>query len=249
MRSGLPSMGALAVCLLMQHSSGVAVAQESGVGIAAGAATRVTAKNNLGAVDGALSLGLTGERRPLYLLHTTDVVDISFALTPEFNQTVTIQPDGYISLKGAAAVYAAGVTVPELTRAIEAAYRSVLKDPEVTVILKDFQKPYFIAAGEVTHPGRYELRANTSLAEAIAISGGFTSHARDSRVLLYRRLNGNWELPRTVNLKRLLGKGELQEDSLLRPGDLIFVPQSTFWKIRNQVPPLNLGFYANPTQF
>jgi polysaccharide export outer membrane protein len=233
----------------MQQSLGVAVAQESGVGTLAGAGTRSTANNNLGAVDGALSLGLTGGRRPLYCLQETDVVEIAFSFTPEFNQTVTIQPDGYANLKSVGQLFASGHTLPEFTEVVRQAYGGFLRDPELTVILKEFQKPYFIAAGEVSHPGKYELRPNTTLAESIAISGGFTSRARESHVLVFRRVDGQWSKPRVSNVKQLLAKGQLEEDLLLRPGDLIFVPQSTLAKIRKTVPPVNLGLYANPAQF
>src|SRR5581483_2800260 len=119
-------------------------------------------------------------------------------------------------------------SVPEFTEAIRQAYRGFLIDPEVTVTLKDFQKPYFIAAGEVTHPGKYELRTNTTVAEAIAISGGFTSLARGSEVLVYRRAEGQWSPPRVTNVKRLLAQGRLKEDLVLRGGDLVFVPQNNF---------------------
>lgn len=247
--SVLPNVGAFAVCLLMTASLGVAVAQENGFATPSGATTRAAADNNLGAVDGALSLGLTGERRPLYKLQPSDILELAFTFTPDLNQAVTIQPDGYANLRDIGLVYASGRTVTEFTESIKKAYSRVLKDPEVTISLKDFQRPYFIAAGEVTHPGKYELRMNTTLAEAIAVSGGFSPRARDSRVLLYRRAEGHWLKPRITNVKHLLGKGQLEEDLLLQPGDLVFVPTSAFWKIRSSLPPLNLGMYANPSQF
>ena len=40
------------------------------------------------------------ERYPRYRLHAGDILDLTFTFTPEFNQTVTVQPDGYINLRG-----------------------------------------------------------------------------------------------------------------------------------------------------
>jgi polysaccharide biosynthesis/export protein len=233
----------------MQQPLGVAVAQESGTGAFAGAEARTTATSNLGAVDDAMSLGLTGERRPPYFLQPSDVVDVGFTFTPEFNQTVTVQPDGNITLKAAGQLNVEGQTVEQVRAAVRQRYERFLQDPEVTVTLKDFQRPYFVAAGEVKHPGKYELRADTTLSQAVAISGGFTSQARDSRVLLFRRVNGQWSEPRLIDVKKLMAKGGLREDLELRAGDLVFVPQNTIAKIRKYVPPLNMGLYANPTQF
>src|SRR5581483_6225494 len=136
MRSVLLNVGAVAVFLLIPQISGVAVAQENGAGTSATVKTWATANHNLGAVDGVLSLGLTGERRPPYLLAESDVVEIVFSFTPEFNQTIAVQPDGYAILRNVGAVYASGRSVPEFTEAIRQAYRGFLIDPEVTVTLK-----------------------------------------------------------------------------------------------------------------
>jgi hypothetical protein len=96
-----------------------------------------------------------GERHPLYRLANSDTLDVNFTFSPEFNQTVTVQPDGFVALKGAGTVLAEGFTVPEMQLAIANAYRAFLHEPEVTVSLKDFNKPYFLASGEVARPGKY----------------------------------------------------------------------------------------------
>ena len=49
--------------------------------------------------DGTGKPTLGRERRPLYRLNESDVLQLNFALAPEFDQTVTVQPDGYITLK------------------------------------------------------------------------------------------------------------------------------------------------------
>src|SRR5580704_16574610 len=100
----------------------------------------VTTKS--GVAGGELSPALTGVRRPLYRLCKSDVVAISFTFSPEFDQTVSVQPDGYVTLKGVKQLPAEGVTVPELQAAIGRAYVGVLHDPEVTIVLQDFDKPY-----------------------------------------------------------------------------------------------------------
>ena len=86
------------------------------------------------------------------------VLALSFPLSPELNQTVTIQPDGYITLANAGSVYVQEMTVPEVVAAVKKAYSSVLHEPIVDVDLKDFQKPFFVVSGQVTKPGQYDLR-------------------------------------------------------------------------------------------
>jgi len=132
------------------------------------------------------------QRDSRYHLAAGDSFDVSFELSPEFNQTVIIQPDGYVTLKAVGDVKVAGQTIPELTQTLRTAYGKMLNDPLIVVVLKDFEKPYFIADGQVGHPGRYDMRGTVTLTEAVAIAGGFTENAKHSQVLLFRRINDQW---------------------------------------------------------
>src|SRR5208282_1686024 len=134
-----------------------------------GAGTRSTgmAAAKPGKADGMGNPQLGGERRPLYRLNRSDVVALSFTLSPEFDQTLTVQPDGYTFLKDAGPVLAQGLTLEEFRAAVRQAYTGYLHDPQVAVALKEFENPYFVAGGEVGHPGKYELRADTSVIEAV----------------------------------------------------------------------------------
>jgi polysaccharide biosynthesis/export protein len=202
-----------------------------------------------GAADGTLGPALTGVRRPLYRLRCSDVVEISFTFSPDFNQVLTVQPDGYLPLKGAAQLYTEGLTVEELQAAVRQVYSGILHDPEVTVALKDFDKPYFIAAGEVGRPGKYELRAPTTVTEALAIAGGFTNRAKHSQVVVFRHISEETVESHVLNVKALLKSRDLKEDVQLHPGDLVFVPQNTISKIRQFLPASSLSLYANPSGF
>jgi polysaccharide export outer membrane protein len=202
-----------------------------------------------GTAGGERSPALTGVRRPLYRLRTSDVLDIDFAFSPQMDQTVTVQPDGFIPLKGVDPVYAQGSTVPGLQEAIRQAYAGVLHDPVTTVVLKDFDKPFFIAAGELGHPGKYELRSDTTVTAAVAIAGGFTPRSKHSQVVLFRRISDDTVESHLLNVKKMLKTGSLAEDVHLRPGDLLFVPQNAVSKIRQFLPASVLSLYASPTEF
>lgn len=249
MRSALLFVLIAAAGLVMQHGVWVAVAQESGSDALVGAVSGAAATGNLGAMDGALSLGLTGGRRPFYRLQRSDTVEVNFPFAPEFNQTLTVQPDGYVALKGAGGVSAAGKTLAELGEQINQAYAKTLREPEATVTLKEFDKPFFIVSGEVTHPGKYELRSETTVVEAVAIAGGFTGQARHSEVVLFRALAGDATEARTLDVKKLLKTKSLTEDLRLRPGDMVFVPQNTISKVRKYLPLPTTGVYVNPMQY
>ena len=202
-----------------------------------------------GKADGTGNLQLGEERRPLYRLNRSDVVTLSFTLSPEFDQTLTIQPDGYVALKDAPAVFAQGLTLEEFRETVCKAYAGYLHDPQVAVALKEFEHPYFVAGGEVGKPGKYELRADTTVIEAVEIAGGFTHEAKHSQVILFRRVNDEMVEARVFDLKRMLKERKLSEVSLLRPGDMVFVPQNSISKVEHLLSKPSLSMYVSSTQF
>lgn len=178
-----------------------------------------------------------------YRIAPGDSFDVSFELSPEFNQTVIVQPDGFVALKGVGDIKVEGQNVPQLTLTLRTAYTKILNDPIIAVVLKDFAKPYFIADGQVAHPGRYDMRGTVTLTEAVAIAGGFTDAAKHSQVLLFRRVNEQWTSAKLFNVKEMQKKGDLHEDPTLRPGDMVVVPKNVMSKIKPFIPNSGLGAY------
>jgi polysaccharide biosynthesis/export protein len=215
----------------------------------AGTGSTGVAAAKAGQADGTGNPRLGGDRRPLYRLNHSDVVALSFTLSPEFDQLLTVQPDGYVTLKDAGTVLARGLTLEEFRLAVVRAYTGYLHDAQVAVALKEFEHPYFVAGGEVGRPGKYELRSDTSLMEAIEIAGGFTHEARHSQVLLFRHVNDDLVEARVFDLKKMLKEKTLGEVPQLRPGDLVFVPQNSISKIERFLSKPALSMYVSPTQF
>lgn len=186
-----------------------------------------------------------------YKINPSDTLELTFQLTPEFNQTVTVQPDGYITLRDVGDLVAQGKTLPELTESIKTAYSKILHDPVITVDPKDFEKPYFVVGGQVGKPGKFDWRGDVTLTQAIAIAGGFTDASKHSQVLLFRRVSDEWTEAKIINVKKMLNTGNLQEDPELRPGDMLFVPKSAFAKIKPFLPTSSVsgGVFANPALY
>jgi protein involved in polysaccharide export with SLBB domain len=176
------------------------------------------------------------ERHPRYVLQREDVLLLTFPLTPELNQTVTVQPDGYISLQTAGSVYAQGLTAPDLALAIKKAYAGILHDPVVDVDIQDFQKPFFTVSGQVGKPGQYELRSDITIAEAVAVAGGMTMQTAKTQVFLFHRTSTNWVEVRKVNLKDILNGKHVSEDAMIQPGDMVYVPEKFISSFRKYVP-------------
>jgi polysaccharide export outer membrane protein len=188
------------------------------------------------------------QRYPRYRIRSSDVIDLTFRFTPEFNQEVTVQPDGYIQARGLPNdVYVQGMTVSEMTAALQKSYSTILNQPEIGVTLKDFDKPYFVAGGLVGKPGKYDLRGTTTATQAVAMAGGFADGAKNSQVVLFRRSNtDDWMEVKVLNLKEILKGKKLNEDTVLQPGDMLYVPKSTWSKIEKFLPRSSLGAFFSP---
>lgn len=196
------------------------------------------------ATDSAPQL-LTRDAR--YKIAPGDSFDLNFELSPEFNQTaVAVQPDGFVTLRGVGDLNVQGQTVPELTQTLRGAYNKILNDPIISVVLKDFEKPYFVADGQIGKPGKYDLRGDTTLTQAIAIAGGFKDSSRHSQVLLFRRVSDQWMEAKVINVKQMEKSGNLKEDPMLHPGDMLFVPKNTMSKIDKFFPSASMGTFFRP---
>ncbi|HKS75497.1 MAG TPA: polysaccharide biosynthesis/export family protein [Terriglobales bacterium] len=188
-------------------------------------------------------------RDPRYRINKTDVLSVNFLFTPEYDQNLQVQPDGYVIPRGVSQVKAEGMTIPEFTEALQQAYGKILHDPVITVLPTNVVPAYFIAGGEVHTPGRYTFQGDTTVAQAISLAGGFTPAAKHSQVILYRRLNNEWVEGRRVDLKHMLNSGNLSEDIHLEPGDMIYVPKNTVSKVQPWLIPVSefakFGIFGN----
>jgi polysaccharide biosynthesis/export protein len=185
-------------------------------------------------------------QRPRYTFHTGDVIILDYRYTPEFNQTVTVQPDGYVDLQIVGNIKVAGQTVSEVHDQIVTLASSRLNNPELTVTLKDFQHPYVVVAGEVVQPGKIEFRESTTALQAVMLAGGFKDSAKDTNVFLFRHINGDMAEVRKLNLHNVKKTSDLERDSELQPGDMLLVTRNKMEHLSRFMKATNLGVYFNP---
>ena len=184
------------------------------------------------------------ERNARYQLQPNDVIEVQFRYTPEFNAAATVQPDGFISTQITGDVHIAGLTLEEASAAIAKQAGVRLKDPEVTVLLKDFVKPHFVIAGEVAHPGTFELRGDIGIVQAIAMSGGFKDSAHRKQVVLVRKVNSEVAEVKVFDVGKLMSARNIHEDIHLRADDMLMVPRNTLNKLEPYIRLSSLGIYG-----
>lgn len=184
-----------------------------------------------------------------YVLQPNDEIVVQYRYTPEFNQTIKIQPDGFVTLELVGELKVGGLTLTQARSLITEKASVRLNDPEVGLALRDFEAPHFLVGGEVIKPGRFELRSHTSALQAVLLAGGFSNDAKTSRVVVFRRVNPELYEVMAVNLGKVPKNGGRLEDLLLQAGDMVLVQPSTMARLGRFMRAANIGLFFNPLQF
>lgn len=189
---------------------------------------------------------------PEYKLGIGDIIEVKFFYHHEFNETITVRPDGRITLQRIGSIYVLGTPPSVLQAKIRKQYAEIIKEPEVTVFLREYAELKIYVMGEVEHPGGFAWRHNSTLFGAIAEAGGFKRSAKQNNIL-HLRMAKDKLVGRKLDFNNLLN-GKLRMSELkLRPNDVIFVPSSTISNIREFVaqfydiilPPIDLYYQAS----
>jgi protein involved in polysaccharide export with SLBB domain len=161
-----------------------------------------------------------------YRLAAGDGIQIRFLHNPELAEEVQIRPDGHISLRGVGEMKVSGYTVDEVVARMDEAYRSILKNPDVTVQIRQFANNRIFVGGEVTRPGMLPLNGFQTALGAITEAGGFRGSANRDGVIVIRR--GEREVPHVLRLSAKPRGGEPSDVAsfALQPLDVVLVPES-----------------------
>lgn len=154
-----------------------------------------------------------------YSLGPEDVVEVWVWKESELSTTVTVRPDGKLSLPLIGELEAKGKTALELEGEIKTRLLNYLTEPVVTVIVKEVNFPKISVLGKVNKPDVYKIKQKTTILDAIALAGGFTHYAKRDRVTIIR--NDTAEQQRfQVDLEHLDKRGK---PVYLQPFDTVYV--------------------------
>lgn len=155
---------------------------------------------------------------PEYKIRMNDVLDISVWGYEELKKEVTVRPDGRISFPLIGDVWSFGLTPRELNEHLAKELSEYVKDPKVSVVVKQFAKPQAVLLGEVRMPGMYDVFGGQRLIEVLAKAGGLTDKAKsDSIFLVHQTTNGPEIL--TVSIQ-----DAITNNTVVDQMDLVYVP-------------------------
>jgi polysaccharide export outer membrane protein len=160
-----------------------------------------------------------------YRVGAGDVLKISVWKHDELSQpTVTVRPDGAISLPLLGDVPAAGRSTTEISNDVAGRLRQFFQDqPPVTVQVAEAKSYRISVVGEVQKPGEFVPGAEVTILQSLALAAGFTRFANPDRIIVVRRdARGERRIP--FDFSGVMDRGELQQNLALQPGDVVVVP-------------------------
>lgn len=147
-----------------------------------------------------------------YILHTNDQLHVQVYSEQTITGDYVVDSTGYLSIPVAGRVKAAGLTVQQLERRVAAQLNgAILKDARVNIQIATYA-PFYIR-GEVKKPGEFPYKPGLTVADAVALAGGYTYRADEDRVVV-RPSGSDRELTRPTDA-----------NPSVSPGDNITVPE------------------------
>lgn len=170
-----------------------------------------------------------------YHLSPRDLLEIRVFDEPDLTVMQRIDDQGMLKLPLLQNLDTSGLTLSSLEAAIEAAYRDqrLLRDPDVTVFIRDYAVREVSVLGQVRRVGTLPFppeRNTLSIVEVVSLAGGFTDIAKSNKVQVTRRGPDGVESVFEVDVSALIS-GDAQRPSggfTILPGDILYVPERVF---------------------
>ena len=152
-----------------------------------------------------------------------DVLQIEVLGQKDMPTTFRVEGDGTILYPLVGKVKVAGLTPPAVAHRVARRLRQgYLRNPQVTVFVKEYNSKKVTVFGQVKKPGIYLYKSNMTIIQAISTAGGFTDLADQNGTIVTRTVDGRkHRIPVKV---QDIGEG-LEQNFILRPGDVVFVPK------------------------
>lgn len=163
-----------------------------------------------------------------YRIGVGDVIAVNVWRNPELSPTAVVRPDGYISIPLMGDLLAAGKRPEDLAELIDAAISTVVRNPEVTVIVANpVSSEYRLRVritGQVGNPTSLPFRPGMTVLDLVLLAGGVTDFGAGNRALLHRTVADETS-GYAIDLRAILDDGDLRTNYPLQPGDVISVPR------------------------
>ncbi len=179
-----------------------------------------------------------------YTLGPDDVVEVKVQGHPEFSGQFVVSPEGKIQYQYIGDIEVEGLTKEQLREKIKGLLSEYIHQPQVMVKILQFRSKYVYVLGEVAKPGKYPMKgAGMSVRDAVVIAGLPTPSAGMRGTRLIRPTKEGKVYIKKIDLCKILYEGDLSENYMLKPGDILYVPTLALTKISRVLDQIINPFY------
>jgi polysaccharide biosynthesis/export protein len=171
---------------------------------------------------------LAASALPAQIIHPGDQLSIQVYGQQSLSQTVTVMQDGTIEYPLIGRVQLGGQTVDSATSQLRTKLAEYVRNPMVSIAITQLAQPDVLVLGDVKNPGKYQLRSDARVTDAIAAAGGLAEENGDLPEARVSDAQG--DITR-VSLQALLHDGDVTQDRALAEGDIVYVPGPTLIKV------------------
>lgn len=155
-----------------------------------------------------------------------DIFEVKVYGEPDLSGIFRVSSDGFVNFPLIGKIKVEGLPAIKVEEIIITKLKDgYLRDPQVSVFIKEYNSKKIFVFGEVQKPGTFIYDDNMTIIQAITLAGGFTKLADKNKVCV-TRIENNQEKRIYLPVEDI-GKGK-EKNFFLRPGDIIFVPESFF---------------------
>jgi len=169
-----------------------------------------------------LQAGKTFNRQGGFTIGPGDEIDIVIYGEERLSGRFTVSPAGILTFPLIAPINVVGLTVAQLTKRLESALDSMVKNPRVTASLLGVRSFSVYFAGEISRIGVIPLTSETTFLQAMTLAGGPTAFAT-GRIVLIRQVGNNKVRRFSLRYEDILTGEKYIDNITLESGDVIYV--------------------------
>jgi polysaccharide export outer membrane protein len=175
-------------------------------------------------------VGAQGTQDQTYIIGPEDILEVQVWDNKDLNHVVFVRPDGKTSLPLLGEVDAAGKTVQKLQDDLVTLYSKTVRQPSVTVIVREIRSRPVYFIGGFGKPGPMQLTRDLTVLQALSLAGGVQPTADTEKGFLLRK---DKRIP--IDFRKLLDKGDLSQNVKLEPGDSVVIPVAELVYVQGEV--------------